>query len=134
MNRLCLSSDRYTQEHATEAIAELLTLPEIQEHYMAVCEIGTLSSVLVNAASDKARHEALNGLSYLAESKHIEQVHIFYCLLSTVTHRCVKMSQVVVDDIISFIDSTDVIKDKGIRLHILIPVYANLPMCNNITL
>ena len=30
LNNLCLSTDRYTQEHATEAIAELLTLPEIQ--------------------------------------------------------------------------------------------------------
>ena len=30
LNRLCLSNDRYTQEHATEAIAELLTLPAIQ--------------------------------------------------------------------------------------------------------
>lgn len=30
LNNLCMSPDRYTQEHATEAVAELLTLPSVQ--------------------------------------------------------------------------------------------------------
>jgi len=30
VNNLTLSPDRYTQEHATEAVAELLTIPSIQ--------------------------------------------------------------------------------------------------------
>ena len=50
LNNLCLSSDRYTQEHATEAIAELLTLPQIQvnplHRYFNFCLIGTLYGVV----------------------------------------------------------------------------------------
>ena len=41
---------------------------------MAVCEVSSLSSALVNSVSDRARHEALQGLSYLTQSHHIEQV------------------------------------------------------------
>ena len=37
---------------------------------MALCNVTTISSVLVNTTSPKARLETLNALSYLADSKH----------------------------------------------------------------
>ena len=34
LNRVCLVNDDYTRQHATEAIAELLTLKEIQVQFL----------------------------------------------------------------------------------------------------
>ncbi len=79
LNVLTVSDDKYTQEHATEAVAELLTLPSIQvsakrekdstavnhavqAHYMARCNVTKLSAAAARGSSQRARIEALNAL------------------------------------------------------------------------
>lgn len=56
------------QEHAAEAVAELLTEESIREHYVARCDVSVLSSAIYSQTSPSARLEALNAISYLAES------------------------------------------------------------------
>ena len=56
------------KEHAAEAVAELLTEESIREHYVARCDISVLSSAIYSQISQSARLEALNAISYLAES------------------------------------------------------------------
>lgn len=80
---------------------------------MALCNITTMSSVLVNTTSPKARLEALNALSYLADSKHK-----------------FKMAPVL-DDIISCIDSPDRLNDEEYEL--ILSIFANL-LSTDITL
>ena len=41
---------------------------------MALCDLGSLSTVLIEAKSAKARTEALYGISYLADSKYSSKV------------------------------------------------------------
>ncbi|EDV23805.1 uncharacterized protein TRIADDRAFT_57378 [Trichoplax adhaerens] len=64
LSNLSLSRDEATQEYATEAIAELLTLPEIQDQFVAIGGVRTLCALL-HGRTDKIIYEAATALFYL---------------------------------------------------------------------
>ncbi|XP_025082300.1 uncharacterized protein LOC112556982 [Pomacea canaliculata] len=67
--QLSLSRDSITQEHAVEALAELLTIPSIQETFVESGGINTLTAVL-HSHSPRAMQEAASALyNMVAESE-----------------------------------------------------------------
>ena len=95
---------------------------------MALCNVTTISSVLVNTTSSKARLETLNALSYLADSKH--KFKVSHLQISRKLNVCIQMAPVL-DDIISCIDSPDRLNDEEYEL--ILNIFANL-LATDITL
>jgi hypothetical protein len=81
LNVLTVSDDKYTQEHATEGVAELLTLPSIQAHYMARCNVTKLSAAAARGSSQRARIEALNALPTVSNPGQ-PKVHFIFTLFN----------------------------------------------------
>ncbi|XP_046850968.1 uncharacterized protein LOC124444401 isoform X2 [Xenia sp. Carnegie-2017] len=84
---LALSTDSATQEYATEAIAEMLTVPEIQGHFVDVGGIRTLSALLqsndmrvvteaVTAMSYIVAYNEANKLAFIAENGLNDLSHV----------------------------------------------------------
>ena len=97
---------------------------------MALCNVTTISSVLVNTTSPKARLETLNALSYLADSKHKFKVSRKVAFRLKSVTACVQMAPVL-DDIISCVDSPDRLNDEEYEL--ILNIFSNL-LATDITL
>ncbi|XP_072026048.1 uncharacterized protein [Amphiura filiformis] len=61
---LGLSRDEATQEYATEAIAEMLTVPAIQDQFVELGGVGTLTTLL-HSNNERVVQEAATALSYI---------------------------------------------------------------------
>ncbi|PIK49983.1 hypothetical protein BSL78_13135 [Apostichopus japonicus] len=71
---LGLSRDESTQEYATEAMAELLTVPAIQDQFVEAGGVTTLSTIL-HSQNKRLVQEAATALSYIvADSDENKQV------------------------------------------------------------
>lgn len=62
--RMALSRDAATQEHAAEALAELMTLPAIQDNFVEMGGVKTLTALL-NSRDNKLVYQAATALSYI---------------------------------------------------------------------
>lgn len=61
---LGLSTDESTQEYATEAIAEMLTVPAIQDQFVELGGAATLTTLL-HSSNERVMQEAATALSYI---------------------------------------------------------------------
>ncbi|XP_071960866.1 uncharacterized protein [Antedon mediterranea] len=70
---LCLSTDESIQEYATEAVAELLTIPVIQDQFVEMGGVSTLSTLL-HSTNKRIIQEAVTAISYIVsdseDNKH----------------------------------------------------------------
>ncbi|KAK7486049.1 hypothetical protein BaRGS_00022658 [Batillaria attramentaria] len=69
LSSLAMSRDEVTQEHAVEALAEILTIPTVQDTFVESGGIGTLTAML-HSPSPRAMQEAASALyNIVAESE-----------------------------------------------------------------
>ncbi|XP_033113877.1 uncharacterized protein LOC117114336 [Anneissia japonica] len=61
---LCLSTDESIQEYAIEAVAELLTIPAIQDQFVEMGGVSTLTTLL-HSSNKRIIQEAVTAISYI---------------------------------------------------------------------
>ena len=62
--KLALSRDEATQEHSVEAIAELLTVPAIQDNFVEMGGVKTLTALL-HSKDQRLVYQAATAISYI---------------------------------------------------------------------
>ncbi|XP_070562022.1 uncharacterized protein [Ptychodera flava] len=72
---LGLSSDEATQEYAAEALAELLTVPAIQDQFVDMGGITTLTTLL-HSSDARVVQEAATALSYIVSDSEDNKAHV----------------------------------------------------------